>query len=696
MDADGLTYKLAADAKDFIKGLKSARDEVKDLSEAAGNTSLKKLTADTESAQAKVKELGSAFHISRESVRKFAETLIEGEGAVGKLGSSLQANLIEKASEAGPVLMGMGLAIAGVAGALKVAIGALEGYAELDSARRAMKVLEGSAASAAQRLKELAEIAEKPAVDYEMAQQADIKLRHLGMTARESKALMEEVGNAVALAGGGKEQFADAVHGFEHLIEHGEMTQRTFIMLAESIPQIKEAFRDAFGTDDMEKVRALGLTLPDMINRVVEAMSKWQRATSGAKNELEKFGQTYKETWLKGTEAIAGSTGKIVEWGENYLKFVQKAIDKTERWFGMHPPDLGKDTNKSSYEDDLNTIRRRSFEAAKAKMEVDAAARAEQEKKDAEARAKRESEERKTATETKAITERIWAQTLSERENLVRKIDALKDVSGPNLSIDYSTDEGLKKAGRFAELLELRKKLTDIDRRAAEAKEAADIRDAELNARAMEANERKIEQLNREFEEEKKKAEKIAESVKAFDLENQILAAQGMHRTNLYNQLEKEKHIEELKLQIMQQQGLEEGAALNLAKQRVALEDAAKPQKKARGLLSREDQLREEWKKNAHGMSFEDFLAGESPSVRSSIEHERTERARNARDGLSKEPRPTHNYISERVARMHEVLDQAGRAAAPAGKEKNAATGEKTLSVVTKISGQLADLGLAN
>jgi len=141
-----------------------------------------------------------------------------------------------------------------------------------------------------------------------------------------------------------------------------------------------------------------------------------------------------------------------------------------------------------------------------------------------------------------------------------------------------------------------------------------------------------------------KKAEERRRSIADWQMENKVLAARAAGNTKLADALERQRKIEQMKLDLMKEQGLTEAAAFAAAKKRVALEDQAAG-KKRRGLLDAAESALERVGRSNNGrrtLSNADRLALKNTALKQGVSHDAVNRlstsalAERVNDGKSK------------------------------------------------------------
>ncbi|OZI06586.1 hypothetical protein BWI93_19090 [Siphonobacter sp. BAB-5385] len=209
----------------------------------------------------------------------------------------------------------------------------LRAYGELDALRRGLAVVEGNADKAMQRQKDLKQIYALPGLGIQEALRGDVLFRQAGgYSAAESFDIMKQFGNAIALGGGGKEQFGLV------LMQLTQMSTKTKVLAEDLKPLINQApvaagaIRKLFGTVDSEQIskqlQAAGKGPREFISMLTAELAKAERVTSGFKNGVEN---------LQDSMTIAGDTyGRVIDQNAQLSGLLSQAANGVENlaaWF---------------------------------------------------------------------------------------------------------------------------------------------------------------------------------------------------------------------------------------------------------------------------------------------------------------------------------------------------------------------------
>lgn len=209
--------------------------------------------------------------------------------------------------------IGAGLTLGITAPLAAFAGSALKAGGEIQSLKLALTALEGSAAGAERRFKDLLRVAELPGLGIREVVQSDLALRNYGFTAEKAKQITLEFGNALAAAGRGKEDLAEATRQLGQLSARGKVTADNLRPIIERIPQAAKIIQKEFGTLDTEVLQKAGISSERFINVVLEGLSKTTRVSGGIKNDLENLRQAIDIALASAGDALAPFAKRFID-----------------------------------------------------------------------------------------------------------------------------------------------------------------------------------------------------------------------------------------------------------------------------------------------------------------------------------------------------------------------------------------------
>ena len=426
-----------------------------------------KFSATDASFTSTVNKINSSIKGLESNTRNVSGSVTNSFGGMAKAGAALAG-----------VTAGIGALAAVTASAKKV----MEEYATFDSLVRSLKTLDGTAGATKARLETLREVAKMPGLGFEEAIKGDVRLRSAGISAELSARSLSAMGNALAAAGGGKSDLDGVILALGQISSKGKVSAEEINQIAERLPQIREAMKDAFGTADTEALQKLGMSSTEFIEGIVASLEKIPKVTGGAQNSLDNFSDSW--TALK-TQAAEFGMNMAGGWIENVRKSFDTArglLVKLKEEFGVKTPGLEGKSGKTE------AVRQAEIEAEKkreiyesAMLEENRANNANLEfweklqiqrteflKQEAE---KRVDIEKDAGERTAAAQEEYFASVMTPEQNIKRKIQAL-EKSGPSSVDDVNkTKDPLAKADiaeRVAKVVSLKRELLGIETQIAE------------------------------------------------------------------------------------------------------------------------------------------------------------------------------------------------------------------------------------
>jgi len=218
---------------------------------------------------------------------------------------------------------------AGIAASISgIATAAIAAAADLDTLKRSLVAVNGSAALAEQQLARLREIAKLPGIDFEGAVQGAVRLQAVGFAAAESERILKAFANAVALTGGGAEKLREVTVQLGQLAGKGKVMAQDLRPIIEAAPAVAQALKRAFGTVDSEAIskqlQKAGKDSKDFINTLLTELERIPQVTGGAREAFANLGVSLKL-------ALAG-VGDVLLSGLNpALDRITKRLDDVQR-----------------------------------------------------------------------------------------------------------------------------------------------------------------------------------------------------------------------------------------------------------------------------------------------------------------------------------------------------------------------------
>ena len=186
---------------------------------------------------------------------------------------------------------GQALSIGFSAPVVAAGAAALNAAVQMESLEKGLAATMKSTTAAATELEKLKEVSKLPGLGLKEAVQGSIRLQTLGSTADESRRIMRELGNALAVVGGGKEDFSEVIRQLSQMAAVGKVTKENLDPIVERIPQIAAIIKDKFGAaalgDPAKTFEKMGISAQQFIGVVVSELEKGGRAGGDLKTSME-------------------------------------------------------------------------------------------------------------------------------------------------------------------------------------------------------------------------------------------------------------------------------------------------------------------------------------------------------------------------------------------------------------------------
>lgn len=299
-------------------------EEQRKAGEAATKMAEDKRKADEKAAEAARKlaeEEKKAAEKAAEAQRKASEKMVaDRQKAFVELG-----NITKNA--------GRNMTMAVTAPLVTVSALSLKAYGDLDALRRGLAIAEGSMQGALRRQKELKSIYELPGLGIQESLRGDVLLRKAGgFSSNESFNIMKEFGNAIALGGGGKEQFGLVLTQLAQMSTATKVLATDLKPIIGQAPVVADAIKRMFGTVNSEQIskqlEAAGKGPKEFISMLTAELAKSERVTSGFKNGIEN---------LQDSLTVAGDiVGRVIDRNNTLTATLSEGANKVEdlaKWF---------------------------------------------------------------------------------------------------------------------------------------------------------------------------------------------------------------------------------------------------------------------------------------------------------------------------------------------------------------------------
>lgn len=158
-----------------------------------------------------------------------------------------------------------------------------------DSMEKSLLYVEKTQAAVNKRLQEFRIIAKEPGIGLQQLTQGYIGFTSAGIKAEPAIRLMRELANNMAAMGKGATEIERVNYQLIQMKSKGIPQLEDLRVIQEAMPNINKIIEKAFESTDIEKLVKGGLDADKFIAGITEAMSKQERATTGARNAQDNF-----------------------------------------------------------------------------------------------------------------------------------------------------------------------------------------------------------------------------------------------------------------------------------------------------------------------------------------------------------------------------------------------------------------------
>jgi tape measure domain-containing protein len=194
---------------------------------------------------------------------------------------------------------------------------AIKAGSDMESLTMGLKAVMKTSEATATEMAKLRDVAKLPGLGLEEAVKGTIRLQILGNSANESRRIMAELGNALAVVGGGREDFNEVIRQLSQLGAVGKVTKENLDPIIERIPQLAAIIKEKFGAealgDPAKTFERMGISSQKFIQIITDELAKGERA-----------GNTFKNSWENIQTAAKDAAA---EFGKTLLPIAQRVLD---------------------------------------------------------------------------------------------------------------------------------------------------------------------------------------------------------------------------------------------------------------------------------------------------------------------------------------------------------------------------------
>jgi len=267
-------------------------------------------------------------------------------------GTGKWADMAGKLNIASAAAQGVGMALDKVKEAAQVEMDFESNIAGLSAVSDGTETLR-------QQLDALAVLGDKPGLGFEQVIKGAVSLQAVKQSASQARDTMEQFGNAVALVGGGKQQFEEVTMSLRQMLSTNSVDMENLKEIATRIPQFLDI------ANGIDKTSAAGF-----VTAAVEELKKLPRAATTANEALSNLDDAFKK------KLLATSQGRAVQTVKDMAAAAQSAMSGdwgkagTSLWSSLKGAVSGADliSENEVSESELNRRRAAAKAAADAKQ----------------------------------------------------------------------------------------------------------------------------------------------------------------------------------------------------------------------------------------------------------------------------------------------------------------------------------------
>ena len=169
-------------------------------------------------------------------------------------------------------------------------VASLKAAGDIEALEKGLEAVLPAGASAADELERLRRIAELPGLGFEQAIQGSVRLQAVGFNADQAASALDAFGRVVATTGGTAQELDSVVRQITQINAKGRILAEDLGVIQENAPAVSIALQDAFGTTNVEAIRATGISAGEFTKQLIEAIQnseKFSKVNGGLKNALE-------------------------------------------------------------------------------------------------------------------------------------------------------------------------------------------------------------------------------------------------------------------------------------------------------------------------------------------------------------------------------------------------------------------------
>jgi tape measure domain-containing protein len=231
-----------------------------------------------------------------EAVVKFKSTGADQvKSDANEVANSLKKVAMAEMASAGAAGIAIAAIVALGAAIVKVTKYSAEQAIAFDSNIRGLAAYAESTNSLRAQVGRLEQMAKAPGLGFDQLIQGVTRLEAAGFSAKQAEGALKQFGNALALVGGQKSDLEGVALALTQIKSKGVISAEEINQIAERVPQVRQAMKDAFGTASSEEIQKLGITASQFVDGITKSLAKLPRATGGLQNSLDNIDEAFKK-----------------------------------------------------------------------------------------------------------------------------------------------------------------------------------------------------------------------------------------------------------------------------------------------------------------------------------------------------------------------------------------------------------------
>ncbi len=243
-------------------------------------------------------------------------------------------NAARSVESLGAKLSGVGsamtLGITAPAAALGAAV--VKTAADMEALKNGLGAVTKESGALENQLARLKEVAKLPGLGLKEAIQGSTSLQAAGFSAQLAERSLKAFGNALATVGKGKAELDGVTLALSQIASKGKISAEEINQLAERVPQIRVAMKDAFGTADTEVLQKAGIGAEEFVTKVVAQLEKLKQVTGGTKNSFENLSDAVTQAAERVGQKLLPSVNAVIPKIEALVTAAADGVDAFLAW----------------------------------------------------------------------------------------------------------------------------------------------------------------------------------------------------------------------------------------------------------------------------------------------------------------------------------------------------------------------------